>query len=108
MTALSTPCHTSGHICYYVESEDHMSRAVFTGITEEMSNYCTCISIGDTLFIGGCGKFFEGTAEQMFHALCEVLAGLPADTVCSAHMICYNAKVLLLFNSKFIAAMNIL
>ena len=47
-------------------------------------NYCT--SIGDTLFIGGCGRFFEGTAEHMFHALCEVLSSLPADTVCSAHM----------------------
>lgn len=34
MTALSTPCHTSGHICYYVESEDHSSRAVFTGMYE--------------------------------------------------------------------------
>lgn len=34
MTALSTPCHTSGHICYYVESEDHKSRAVFTGTGE--------------------------------------------------------------------------
>ncbi|XP_065899963.1 hydroxyacylglutathione hydrolase, mitochondrial-like [Dysidea avara] len=65
VTALATPCHTSGHICYYVESEDHKSRAVFTG---------------DTLFVGGCGKFFEGTAEEMFHALCEVLASLPGDT----------------------------
>ena len=32
VTALSTPCHTSGHICYYVESEDRTSRAVFTGM----------------------------------------------------------------------------
>lgn len=47
-----------------------------------MVNFLT----GDTLFIGGCGRFFEGTAEQMFHALCEVLAALPADTVRSAHM----------------------
>lgn len=37
---------------------------------------------GDTLFVGGCGKFFEGTAEQMYHALCEVLGSLPEDTVC--------------------------
>ena len=39
-------------------------------------------SLGDTLFVGGCGKFFEGTAEQMYHALCEVLTSLPQDTVC--------------------------
>ena len=37
--------------------------------------------IGDTLFMGGCGRFFEGTPEQMYHALIEVLASLPSDTV---------------------------
>lgn len=35
---------------------------------------------GDTLFIGGCGKFFEGSAEEMESALNKVLAGLPDDT----------------------------
>ena len=38
-------------------------------------------AVGDTLFIGGCGRFFEGTPEQMYHALCEVLANLPPETV---------------------------
>lgn len=60
---LSTPCHTSGSICYYVTDNDE--KAVFTG---------------DTLFIGGCGRFFEGTAEQMDRALNDVLASLPDDT----------------------------
>lgn len=36
---------------------------------------------GDTLFIGGCGRFLEGTAEQMFHNLTKVLGSLPQDTV---------------------------
>lgn len=35
---------------------------------------------GDTLFIGGCGRFFEGNAVEMNTALNEVLAGLPEDT----------------------------
>ncbi|CAJ0946973.1 unnamed protein product, partial [Mesorhabditis belari] len=61
--ALSTPCHTKGHICYYVERGNE--RVVLTG---------------DTLFIAGCGKFFEGTAEQMQRNLNEVLASLPDDT----------------------------
>lgn len=68
-----------------------------------MDNYCT--SIGDTLFIGGCGRFFEGTAEQMLRALCEVLDGLPADTVGSAHMSYHYDNM---FNSKFIVATSIL
>ncbi len=65
MTCYETPCHTTGHICYYVTSGKE-DKAVFTG---------------DTLFVGGCGRFFEGSPEQMYHALCEVLSGLPQDTV---------------------------
>ncbi len=41
----------------------------------------TWLFVGDTLFVGGCGRFFEGTPEEMHHALCEVLASLPPDTV---------------------------
>ncbi|XP_041978032.1 hydroxyacylglutathione hydrolase, mitochondrial isoform X2 [Aricia agestis] len=63
---LFTPCHTSGHICYYVTApEDNVDPAVFTG---------------DTLFLGGCGRFFEGTADQMHKALIEVLGSLPDKT----------------------------
>lgn len=36
---------------------------------------------GDTLFVAGCGKFFEGTAEQMHRALIDVLGRLPPETV---------------------------
>ncbi|XP_001602195.1 hydroxyacylglutathione hydrolase, mitochondrial isoform X1 [Nasonia vitripennis] len=61
---LHTPCHTRGHICYYV-TKDCAEPAVFTG---------------DTLFSGGCGRFFEGTAEQMNKALNEILAKLPDQT----------------------------
>lgn len=31
-------------------------------------------------FIAGCGKFFEGTAEQMYQSLCTTLASLPKPT----------------------------
>lgn len=36
---------------------------------------------GDTLFVAGCGKFYEGTADEMYKALLEVLGRLPPDTV---------------------------
>nr|XP_022916686.1 hydroxyacylglutathione hydrolase, mitochondrial isoform X1 [Onthophagus taurus] len=64
VTCLFTPCHTSGHICYYMNSAGQQP-AVFTG---------------DTLFIGGCGRFFEGTAEQMYCSLIEKLSMLPDQT----------------------------
>lgn len=59
--ALSTTGHTMDHICYYVDGED---RAVFTG---------------DCLFSSGCGRFFEGTPENMWKAFKALLA-LPDDT----------------------------
>ncbi|KAH8256068.1 hydroxyacylglutathione hydrolase, mitochondrial isoform X1 [Drosophila bipectinata] len=63
---LSTPCHTTGHICYHVTTADGTGEgAVFTG---------------DTLFQGGCGRFFEGTPEEMYEALCTKLSALPDNT----------------------------
>ncbi|KOM41014.1 hypothetical protein LR48_Vigan04g121200 [Vigna angularis] len=63
--SLHTPCHTKGHISYYVTGKEGEQPAVFTG---------------DTLFIAGCGKFFEGTAEDMYESLCVTLASLPKQT----------------------------
>jgi hydroxyacylglutathione hydrolase len=65
VTALHTPCHTQDSICWFMEDKTTNDRVVFTG---------------DTLFIGGCGKFFEGNGTEMNKALNEVLAGLPDDT----------------------------
>ncbi|MGK3984664.1 hydroxyacylglutathione hydrolase [Sorangium sp. So ce136] len=55
---LHVPGHTLGAVSYCVED------AVFTG---------------DTLFIGGCGRMFEGTPEVM-HASLAKLAALPVHT----------------------------
>lgn len=60
---LYTPCHTQDSICWFME--DGAEKVVFTG---------------DTLFHAGCGKFFEGNAEEMNTALNKTLAALPNDT----------------------------
>lgn len=65
ITALHTPCHTQDSVCYYVRDSNTNNQAVFTG---------------DTLFISGCGRFFEGTGEEMDKALNGVLAKLPKET----------------------------
>lgn len=52
-----------GHISYYATHNN--DKAVFTG---------------DCLFVGGVGKFFEGTASDMHHALYDKLLKLPIDT----------------------------
>ncbi|XP_027222325.2 hydroxyacylglutathione hydrolase, mitochondrial isoform X3 [Penaeus vannamei] len=63
---LFTPCHTQGHICYNVTVEDASQKPV--------------VFTGDTLFLGGCGKFFEGNATEMYKALIEILGSLPDHT----------------------------
>ena len=58
---IEVPGHTLGHIAYYFE----LDQAAF---------------VGDTLFALGCGRMFEGTADQMWHSL-EKLMNLPDETV---------------------------
>lgn len=65
ITALHTPCHTQDLICYFVNDLKTQEKAVFTG---------------DTLFISGCGRFFEGNGAQMNVALNDILGKLPKDT----------------------------
>ncbi|EJT98443.1 Metallo-hydrolase/oxidoreductase [Dacryopinax primogenitus] len=64
---LATPCHTQDSICYYATSKSKPEQAglVFTG---------------DTLFQAGCGRFFEGNAEEMHKAL-SYLGTLPDQTI---------------------------
>ncbi len=66
---LDVPGHTAGHIAYFVPAADT----------------APLLFCGDTLFSGGCGRLFEGTAAQMLASL-DRLAALPGDTqVCCAH-----------------------
>lgn len=57
---LEVPAHTAGHIAYHLPSEE-------------------LIFVGDVLFAMGCGRLFEGNAEQM-HANLQRLAKLPPQT----------------------------
>ena len=74
---IDVPGHTAGHIAYFQRSTLRPGTS-----TEPEPPLLFC---GDTLFSGGCGRLFEGTAEQMHHSL-NALAALPGDThVCCAH-----------------------
>lgn len=57
---IDIPAHTAGHVAFHIAE----AGVVFTG---------------DTLFAMGCGRLFEGNAEQMF-ANMQRLAALPPDT----------------------------
>jgi hydroxyacylglutathione hydrolase len=68
LEVLAVPGHTRAHIAFYLPAP--------AGEGAEAGGDLFC---GDTLFAGGCGRLFEGTAEQMWHSL-QRLAALPGAT----------------------------
>ena len=74
LTVIDTRGHTDGHISYHAPQ----ASAVF---------------VGDTLFALGCGRLFEGTAQQMWTSLGK-LAALPDDTAvyCAHEYTASNAR----------------
>jgi len=71
---IETGGHTLGHITYF----DAADRIAF---------------VGDTLFALGCGRLFEGTAQQMWTSL-QRLAALPDETTvyCAHEYTASNAR----------------
>ena len=67
---IDVPAHTAGHIAFHL-ADEHV------------------VFVGDTLFAMGCGRLFEGTAEQMF-ANMQALAALPGET----HVYCAHEYTL--------------
>jgi len=70
---IATPCHTAGHVAYWLRPGTNGPDdpgAVFTG---------------DTLFTGGCGRFFEGTPAAMLASLDKLAALPPATAVYCGH-----------------------
>ena len=72
-----------GHMLLYLEAEGCSDGDQHkTTMQQEymlIENINRCVLTGDTVFIGGCGKFFEGNAAGMLHAM-DVTMGLPDDT----------------------------
>jgi len=68
LAVLDVPGHTAGHIAYVHRDPD--------------DPFVFC---GDTLFAGGCGRLFEGTAAQMLRSLSKLAALPPQTRVYCAH-----------------------
>lgn len=61
-----TPGHTSGHVLYYFAKQN-------------------LLFAGDCLFSCGCGRLFEGSAEEMFRSLNKISNLLPNTKIYCAH-----------------------
>ena len=62
--AIEVPGHTLDHVAFFSDSNLFETPVAFTG---------------DTLFVAGCGRLFEGTAENMYESL-QKLDQLPGNT----------------------------
>lgn len=92
---LHTPCHTTGSCCYHVHDPATGEHAVFTGDTVftgvptrwshavvhsllmQLAHVCPLRRAA----AAGCGRFFEGSAQQMLANMDRLLAQLPAQTL---------------------------
>ncbi|WP_137699822.1 hydroxyacylglutathione hydrolase [Marimonas lutisalis] len=63
---IEVPGHTVGHIAYHFPESGY----AFTG---------------DSLMALGCGRLFEGTADQMFDSLTKLASLAPDTLICSGH-----------------------
>lgn len=66
ISVIETPGHTLGHIIFHF----YKSKLLFCG---------------DTLFSMGCGRLFEGSAEQMWHSLQKIKALAKQTKIYCAH-----------------------
>jgi hydroxyacylglutathione hydrolase len=88
---IDVPAHTAGHIAFHF-ADAHIA------------------FVGDTLFAMGCGRLFEGTADQMFDNM-RKLEALPDDTMvyCAHEYTQSNGRYALTAepgNAALIARMN--
>jgi hydroxyacylglutathione hydrolase len=69
IVARHVPGHTLGAVTFVVKESGDADASHAYAFT------------GDTLFLGGCGRLFEGTPEMMHRSLNHVLAQLPPETL---------------------------
>lgn len=83
--AINVPCHSAGSVLFYIEATEDISGEPSSELIDLdesgiappsaghhrrhklVKNLKRCVFTGDTVFVGGCGKFFEGEATQMLN-----------------------------------------
>jgi hydroxyacylglutathione hydrolase len=74
VTVLNASCHTKGHVIYKVNADTKSDDATKASKT--------VLFTGDSLFVGGCGRYFEGSGTEMARIV-EMLLDpqmVPADS----------------------------
>ena len=90
--AIHTPGHTDGHMCFVVRDVTVPAAAVdvdglgadappvTVGEAGEAVVVVPALFSGDALFLGGCGRLFDGTPAEALTSLDRLVAALPPAT----------------------------
>jgi len=81
ITAIHSPCHTKGHVLYLFKVNDSPNNPIGTikenkdangHWVEYVDGINRALFTGDTIFAGGCGRFFEGNGGDMLKVMDNV------------------------------------
>ena len=72
---LAIPGHTLDHIAFLTEQQTPAQAMQQTQPKQAAKLFC-----GDTVFMAGCGRLFEGTPQQMLHSINKIKS-LPPNTL---------------------------
>ncbi len=85
---LDVHAHTRGHICYALDTPvDEVWRWGHDGTATRVARLeqRPLLFVGDSLFLGGCGRLFEGDAADLTAVMATYRAESPEALVCCAH-----------------------
>lgn len=88
LRVLEVSGHTRGHVAYVLdEPVMKVVRHGHDGVATEVAHLANrpAIFIGDTIFMAGVGRFFEGTPAEMATSLRRVMKESPEAILCCAH-----------------------
>jgi hydroxyacylglutathione hydrolase len=88
LRVLDVHAHTRAHVAYALERPvERVIRHGHGGEPRAVARLAgrPALFCGDTLFLGGCGRLFEGTPAHMAKALAVLCAESPESLVCCGH-----------------------
>jgi hydroxyacylglutathione hydrolase len=88
LRVLDVHAHTRGHIAYVCDQPfDRVIRHGHDGQPVEVERLAhrPALFVGDSLFLGGCGRLFEGVPADLEGAMRTLAAQNPEALVCCAH-----------------------
>lgn len=88
LEVLDVHAHTRAHVAYRMSTPfDEVVRHGHRGVAESVPRLAgrPALFVGDSLFLGGCGRLMEGTPGELVAAMRTLAGEDPESLVCCAH-----------------------